>query len=137
MTDDPITRAARATVDAMRRRVEAEMAKSVYTSSEPNPAPDPAFDLKTVALAMARAVFDADVVISEFTPAPDKNGKVVECYVIDNTFMPWWSLAQEMCVARGEPPAHAKTIVFPSVENALRAVDAVLAKRKEGKPDET
>ncbi len=127
MSDDPIG-------DVVKRQIAARMDRMLvdamlggsYTTTEAKPA-EP-LTLKSMALSMAQATFDADVHITEFEPQPDKDGKVAAAYVIDNTMVPGWEDKKAIARMRGEPAPNARTIVFPSVENALEAV--ALATRK-------
>lgn len=127
MSDDPIS-------DVVKRQIAAHvdrmlvdaMLGGTYTATEAKPI-EP-LTMKSVALSMARATFDADVHITEFEPKPDKDGKVAGALVIDNTMLPGWEDKKAIARVRGEPAPNARTIVFPSVENALQAV--ALATRK-------
>jgi hypothetical protein len=126
--NDPIGEAAKRTVDTMRQRMDDELVKAMTgTFSNAVAVPSEPLTVKTLALDMARAVFDAKVFITE--PKPDKNGKVADAYVIDNTQMPGWEDAQRIRAMRGEPREPDKTIVFPSVDACLAAV-SLATKRK-------
>lgn len=127
MSDDPIGDVVKRQIAArMDRMLMDAMLGGTYTTTEAKPAET--LTLKSMALSMARATFDADVHITEFEPKPDKDGKVAGAYVIDNTMVPGWEYKKTIARMRGEPPPNARTIVFPSVDNALEAV--ALATRK-------
>lgn len=118
--DEKISEAVRA---SLTRLIDKEIKQSIFESVTSIVAePQERLTLKRLAVGMARAVFDAEVHITEFEPTPDKDGKVPDAYVIDNTMLPDWDISQRIRGMRGEPPRPTKTIVFPSVEKALEAI---------------
>lgn len=124
---DPIADAAKRAVDNMRRRMDDELIDAMSGGTfSVDQSPQEPLTLKKLATDMARATFDADVHITEFEPQPDKDGKVAGAYVIDNTMLPGWDVKVSICAARGQPAPKAKTIVFPSVENAMAAVSLAM-----------
>lgn len=126
--------------ESVRRRIAASMNNLIessimgtMTSTAEPVAPQEPLTLKSMALSMARAMFNAEIIISEYAPkeTTDKDGvtTTVAAFRIDNTQLPDWDMRCAIAKARGEPAPNPTTIVFPSVEKAIEAV-AMASTRK-------
>lgn len=110
--------------EGLRRHIEASIMDAM-TSTVEQPAPPP-LTLKSIARSMAEATFDAQIIISDYVPTETTNEdgtkSPVDAFRIDNTALPDWDMRCRIAQARGEPPPHKVTIVFPSAEKAMEAV---------------